>query len=578
MDDHPPVRAFAVEHHKQVRQKFGFPFIAAGCYDVHHCMAGLQKLLLVATALGAGAAAGFWTPLMVVSEKPGPIVQTEATPTQSDVAPPPSPPTDEARTLATQSPDLIEAEVRAQLAANDPDAMLAALKRLALVDSYRALKVFLNFKRPQGNPEQWWKLAEAIHAALLELPVNAEGLLRALLEGDIRRDDLVARSVFGALARKDPQHAWETLMASPYRASSYAAGAVGKQWAKVNPRAALDFIASQPVTVSRSQFIRALTEEWGQSAAGDLLAWFRTQPDRLRWDDDISWAKVRPQNAAEFAALWESLPPRFQRASSADQGRIKEIFSHASSAADYPVWLRAMPKGAARLAAVQAYADYLLARDPEAAMAWRGEIIAPNLRRRISSTVAAYRAAESPQAGIDFALSLRYQETREAALQSVVDTWAQRDRNAALTAALAHPEWKIGFNHIVEKWAAADGSGATSFAVDHGQEWLAQNAMRQWVRQSPESASAWVLALPAGGRRDKAAAALTWAVMDSDPAASVSWAQSLTDTKQRSTLMTKGFAKWIKEDRAAATEWLGKAPLDDASRQSLQATLAKESK
>jgi hypothetical protein len=379
----------------------------------------------------------------------------------------------------------------------------------------------------------------------------------------------LAALVYGALAKRDPAKAWATLASSPYKRSPDVVKAVTNIWGKWNPREAMESVRGDPTTLRNSAFIRGITETWGKESFADFMQWLAQEPDRGRWEDDIAWETLQPTTPAEFAAWLQALPSRMLDPYSEGSGLLEKFYDKATHLQEMPAWLRSLPRGQHRAAAVRAYTEHLLEIQPDAALAWREEISDAAMRRRITSTAAAWLTWESPQEGLKVAESLSFPETRQDARQSVIDTWATFDRTAAIRAALAHPEWKVDLGDVVRDWAHKEPDVATLFTFQNNMGERRRIAMHRWVERDPQAASDWVARVPPGQNREDAIAMMAEGAMRNDPAGALRWAMTLQDPGRRQRLMDSGFRGWSGRSLTDATSWLANSSLPAGDRQRL---------
>jgi hypothetical protein len=472
--------------------------------------------------------------------------------------------------ISGDSPADLVASARQAMDDADIKGLMDVLKNLAVVDSKALIRLL---REAYHHPKLRDDFGFADLKPLIPFVADTEGMLVEFEQNAGRFETGIAELVYGGLARAAPDKAWAKLMSSPYKADPSVIETVGKMWARVDPRAALEAVRKEPTTLANSNLIRSVTGEWGRTALMDFLQWLKQEPDRGRWADDIAWTAMQPQNAAEFSAWLQSLPAQLFDPYGEGFHGWDYFFRATNHSEDMPSWLQSLPKGSMRAAAVRAYAEHLLEVQPDAALAWREEIPDAAMRRRITSTAAAWRTLESPWEGLKIAESLTYPETRQAARQSVIDTWATFDLPAALNQALAHPEWNIDLGEIMSEWAADAPSEATMFAFNRNLGEQRREALQAWVRQDGNAASSWVASLPAGPAREDAVAFMAQAAMRTDPGSALSWALTLQDPARRKRLVDSSFSDWAKQRATKAADWLQTAALDTDVRLRLQAFL-----
>lgn len=537
-------------------------------------MSRMRAILFSAGASVAGVWAGLSLPK--VSSSPSAPINSEAS--TGATVPRFAVPEHAGQTPHGETVEALVAAFHEAVSARNIPGALAVLKRLANSDGYQAVKLFQSFKVLREEYDKWHRSHEDLMKHFSS-SADAEGMMRAFLEDPKWwRDTLMVESIFGAMARRDPERAWSILIAPGRNFDFRGGGSIGEAWAKQNPRQALEFIARQAPSSARSDFIKAASQHWGSSALGDFLAWWSAVPDRFLWEDDIAWLKMPPTSAAELAALLSAMPERLLHSEGAPLG-LDDIFRHGEHMESHGEWIRALPEGAMKDYATRAYVLKLLETRPEEALEWHDLVRDREVQRSITSTIAAMRALDAPADGIAYALSLADARARQAALESVTETWAGFDRVNALNAIVGHPEWKITWGNMVIEWARSDPLSASEFALANSRtDWCLHGTLRNWLDSAPEAAAAWVDALPDGPSRQRAIEGMALGAARIDGPAAMQWAQALSDAKRRQDTLASCLRRWAEDDLGAAAEWLQYASLDAATAQRLGETLAKAKK
>ena len=396
--------------------------------------------------------------------------------------------------------------------------------------------------------------------------------LRLALDAALKRPDLwedfdLPGTIFEGYAKVDPRGAWQEATA-PGRFLHGAVRAVAAGWASKNPREAMTFAANIGNPVHRDTFAQTVLMEWARKRTGEFLDWYAGLPDRSQWARLIQWQGIAVNSEAEFQRL-VSLMPEEMPAHDSQRSGISYAGDHWSSRLD---WLQKLPVGPKRDFFMERAAANFASTNPEAALALLSEIRNPSTLRRITSTVAALRAATSPQDGIAFANSLEDENVRRMARLSALNTWGLSDPRAAATWALENADTKNSNDlySIGRNWAEHDPEGASAFALEAaakpgapggaGTEML-RSVMEKWVSADAYGASLWVTKLPAGAEKDHAIGALARGAIGIDPQAALGWAMSIGDAGARDEALRNCMQSWSWKNPAAARGWLESAAL-----------------
>ena len=281
--------------------------------------------------------------------------------------------------------------------------------------------------------------------------------LAVLFDRAVRVDDRDRRGVvLNALIRRwgaiDPAAAAAAVR--PYRERFRAVGLgsgrgvereVNEAWAQAQPDAALEWAVAHGVDVGEAKSMLYVGDDGTryypllstafQSDRAKTLAWARAQPRSPERDTLLSegiWGGTTEQNievfneltpAGQAAAAARMMPSSFQN----DTGRMEP-------------WVKALPAGAARRAAIQSLANNQADKAPESldtlADAWpAGADRDAALKGMVWSVM-----HNEPRRALDFARRMGDPATREYLLESAAGSWFRQDEAAARAWIVSTPE------------------------------------------------------------------------------------------------------------------------------------------
>lgn len=522
-------------------------------------------------AVGGWISGGFAPPIKPGSEAapPAPLVKTAARPVQAAPVRGGQPTDEEA---------VREEEARRLWQSGGLKPTLEALTAYARVNPERALELAMTL---QGD-----KAWELVMKLVQTLPVQAGGVALDVL---LRHPQYCKPcppmdAVFGLCAKHDPERAWREAHAPGVKFTSAALDAIARGCGETNPRKGMELAARLTGAKDQTLFTRAVLRTWAARDARDLITWLGAQADPASFCLEVPWGKMRFDTQADFLAMVKVVPPGVL------DGTAGPNYAFGTAGEDGWAtrldWLQAVTEEATRRAVFAGAARALVDADPEKALALLPEIGDARLQRQITSATAAYRAASSPQAGIAYAESLTDETARQMARQSVLRTWAESDPAAAArygleSGLLADNAFSSVRQQLGGRWAELDPQGAAAYALQHepqnpnqaAPDSLLSSALRQWVRQDPYAASSYVNALPAGTQRDQTVALLAHAAIHAEPDGALAWAGNIADPALRQLTVQNCFALWLRQDQERAAAWLRQAPLEESTRQILNAAV-----
>ncbi|MES2439260.1 MAG: hypothetical protein V4584_09335 [Verrucomicrobiota bacterium] len=241
-------------------------------------------------------------------------------------------------------------------------------------------------------------------------------------------------------------------------------------------------------------------------------------------------------------------------------------------------------------------------QDPAAAMAWAASLttekgaamnsviseIAKTDPRKAADMIKqmdaadqadAYRSVAAQYGALDFAEAQTWirslpADDQAAALASAIGGLSNNDPSAAAkqVALMAEGDAKdrvIG--DVVSDLARVDPQAAAEFLNAQQSERAQRDGMRElmptWTNQNPVAALKYAQGLPEGNVRDSALGAYVWSNNTSAPKDLVVAAEGIADDGDRNRTIGVAAMKWMREDKAAATDYIESSDLPDDAKE-----------
>lgn len=472
----------------------------------------------------------------------------------------------------TAAEALKEAELRSLFLAGDAKKTLEAFVAYARQNPARALDLAMTLEGPEAS-----RLAMNL---VLKLPATHGGVAMDVLKRHpaYLKACPVMDAVFVLCAKMDPDRAWREAHAPGVSFTPAAMRAFARGCAESNPVRGIELMRQIEDAEERMKLTGTVLREWTGRDSRAMLEWLRTQPDRDALSAQVPWGKMTFAHQDEFLAMAEMVP--LEVLLGTDSRSQWTIGNADTSGRGWPLrrdWISAVKDEKRRAALYAGAARALLEVDPEQALPLVPELTDLRLRNRITSLVAAYRAATSPQEGFAFADSLTDAPARDLARRSVLATWSENDPAAAGAYLLEQggPISSMTNHTVMNAWSKVAPEAAAQAVLqrlgDGGEsaEAMMDVVMGRWVMDDAYAASKWVAALPQGAQRDEAVSALVTHSARREPEAALGWAQTVSDEAQRLSAMENTLQIWLRADRARAMAWLRDSPLDAATRSHL---------
>jgi len=267
-------------------------------------------------------------------------------------------------------------------------------------------------------------------------------------------------------------------------------------------------------------------------------------------------------------------------------------------------------KERARIAVLQEWGQ----SDPSAALAWANQNLRdepPRTRRAQISSIYRGYAVNNPQAAFNQALAIENDSRmRDQALNAIISTQVNSGNLQSAKQAIDAVDddgLKTQLRaELVEEWASFDPEAAGRYVEALGDQastrvktellgewaesdpaaaaaWLGQLAdddpaiarassaiIREWTRYDLNSSAEWLNSLPASPELDRAIISYTFRAAEEDPAAAMTWAESIENDRRRTWMMERVAATWKTKDAGAFTQYLDNSELTEAQRKKLE--------
>ncbi|MEM9480986.1 MAG: hypothetical protein AAGA58_15135 [Verrucomicrobiota bacterium] len=170
------------------------------------------------------------------------------------------------------------------------------------------------------------------------------------------------------------------------------------------------------------------------------------------------------------------------------------------SAEDAAAWAENLPEGRLRASAMDRVAHDYVGDDPVAAATWAEQFVGTEHAARV--------------------------------IEEVGDEWAERDPVASIN------------------WLE-------SLEDSDGKMMAFRSAVGEWVKRDPKAASEYILNMPKSApERDPAISGFVSRLVHEDPVSAITWAGEISDNGRREATLVSAGRQYLRQDPAAAMEWL----------------------
>lgn len=302
------------------------------------------------------------------------------------------------------------------------------------------------------------------------------------------------------------------------------------------------------------------------------------QRDRLVFELLERWGSLDPQNALAFAEGISSMEMRNRGI-----GQVLEGWAAADpvsalnwlnqnggefTARIYGDYLEDIVEGYAQNNAVSAmqYVQGL----PEGTVADR-RIKHGAMREVINAMV----EQDQINAALDMTMAMEDGRMRNEALEEIVDEWAERDPLAAkayIESMSDDPAYGEMQRSLLSEWAEDDPEAAAEWLSSLDPETtdqarLATSLIANWTRYDMEAAANWLNSLPQTPELDRAVGMYSMRAAQDDPAAALTWANSVSNQEQRDRLERMILPMLREQDTDAFEAYLAASDYSDDKKQ-----------
>lgn len=247
--------------------------------------------------------------------------------------------------------------------------------------------------------------------------------------------------VLRSASAKDPEASMAAAARLPSSVRTQALGMVLVGWAEEHPVDALNWAASNGVDVTEAKgFLdfgennsmswrtlvgTAFGEDWQKT-----MEWVRTQPASAERDSMLS-AGLWNSTVERKIAVFNELTPAGQV--DAARALVRSSLRYGDSGAgEIEPWVQALPVGAVRSAAIQAFTDSQVRANTksidELAAAWTPGPDRDAAMRGIASSL----SDRDPRRALEVARQVNDPTLRESAFEKIAQSWVYKDKSAAL--------------------------------------------------------------------------------------------------------------------------------------------------
>jgi hypothetical protein len=197
------------------------------------------------------------------------------------------------------------------------------------------------------------------------------------------------------------------------------------------------------------------------------------------------------------------------------------------------LWLESNAQGLARLETLNNGVELWAERNPSEAARWIDGMANDGSKASAAKSLAAKWVKSEPNAAAEWVSGLPNGPIRDDAMLALAESWIQTDATAASIWAFSEAE----FNGNYE---------------------LLRETIREFSKQSPTEAEAFVRDMAGAPHADKALTALVIGRAQNDPSATAQWLTKMSpeDPLYTPTLTKELMQVWAESDSIAASEWL----------------------
>jgi len=362
---------------------------------------------------------------------------------------------------------------------------------------------------PSGNIERTLTLADSVK------------------DSDLR--ELIVAKVIAKEAESNPASAMSALtMIEDPAIRSNALAATAESWVSADPDGALDHAKKSADPAVRSDLLAFLSVSPEVDSKQVFEAVLEQMPSGMAYQAAISdlfenWAANDPSAAASALS---KIPPG-PALDSATSEVASALANSSAPKKEIATWIGGLPQGSARLEALDGLYSEWARTDPSGALGEAARLTGGDRNAALTSLVNSW-AGEDPASVLQWGIrgANGFDESRDLAVQSGIRGIARVDpAEAARQIGTVPPALQASANSaLVEVWSEVDAESAAAWlsskpkgpAIDGAAGRLAMSL----VREDPEMAMEWALAISAPESRTKTAqeVALQWKQRNPDSA------------------------------------------------------------
>ena len=371
-----------------------------------------------------------------------------------------------------------------------------------------------------------------------------------LLLGDIAA--VPFQELYSLLSKRTPEEIAklaEQLQTLPRsRASEAKVAAFFKTWAAFDAKAALASAIALRDARFRGTAIAAVVRNADATAASalahsinDLPAGALSPSDKITFVSSAvtKWSILEPVAAAQFL---DAIGAKGLDYTSAFNSTAANWATQDPAAA--LAWARQHPDGYGNLA-LQGAINGWWQKDPKAAEAYVASLPDASGRQEMAMSFANMLFRSDPAHARQWVSQLQSVDARKVANSAIAQTWAEDDPEAAT------------------RWAANLPEDERGNAVG--------GAARFWAKEDPKAAGDFLNSL-GGPMRDEAVGFFSATLAYEDSALALNWAATISDPSMRQKSEEMIASEWLKQNPAAAKDWIQNSSLPEAAKAHLLGT------
>ena len=402
-----------------------------------------------------------------------------------------------------------------ELAERNPSEALRFAESLPVGDDRDQALRWIASGLPSGNIERTLSLADSVE------------------DSDLR--ELIVAKVIAKEAESNPASAMKalTMIEDPaIRANALAATA--ESWVSADPEGALDHAKKSSDPAVRSDLLAFLSASPEADSKQVFDAVLEQMPSGMAYQAAISdlfenWAANDPSAAATALS---KIPP----SPALDSATSEVASAMANSSApkkEIASWIGGLPKGSARLEALDGFYSEWARTDPSGALGEAARLTGGDRNAAITSLVNSW-AGEDPASVLEWGIrgANGFDEARDLAVQSGIRGIARVDPSEAARqiGTVPTPLQASANSALVEVWSELDA----------------------------ESAAAWLSSKPKGPAIDGAAGRLALSLAREDPEMAMEWALAITAPESRNETAREVARQWKQRNPDAARAYSSK--------------------